>query len=98
MNDAAVNDELAEVPPETLQGLRELGAFGLQVPQELGGVGLNNTQYARLVQVVGEYDLGIGIVLGAHQSIGFKVSHLIIVNTCPISIKFIVLCTVSLLL
>ncbi|XP_065575702.1 very long-chain specific acyl-CoA dehydrogenase, mitochondrial-like [Artemia franciscana] len=72
VNDAAVNDELAEVPPETLQGLRELGAFGLQVPQELGGVGLNNTQYARLVQVVGEYDLGIGIVLGAHQSIGFK--------------------------
>lgn len=28
------------------------------------GVGLNNTQYARLVEVVGGHDLGVGIVLG----------------------------------
>lgn len=45
-----------------------------QVPADLGGVGLNNTQYARLVEVVGMNDLGVGITLGAHQSIGFKVS------------------------
>lgn len=55
-----------------MKGLWDLGAFGLQVPQELGGIGLNNTQYARLVQIVGEHDLGVGITLGAHQSIGFK--------------------------
>ena len=55
-----------------LQGLRELGAFGLQVPCELGGVGLTNTQYARLTEIVGGNDLGVGIFIGAHQSIGFK--------------------------
>jgi len=71
-NDPALNDREANVPEDTLQGLRDLGAFGLQVPQELDGVGLNNTQYARLVEIVGSHDLGIGIVLGAHQSIGFK--------------------------
>lgn len=27
-----------------MQGLKDLGAFGLQVPSELGGVGLCNTQ------------------------------------------------------
>ena len=54
------------------QGLRELGAFGLQVPTELGGVGLSNTQYARLTEIVGGNDLGLGIFIGAHQSIGFK--------------------------
>jgi hypothetical protein len=37
-----------------------------------GGVGLNNSQYARLVEIVGAHDLGVGITLGAHQSIGFK--------------------------
>ncbi|KAI0224086.1 Very long-chain specific acyl-CoA dehydrogenase, mitochondrial [Lamellibrachia satsuma] len=37
-----------------------------------GGLGLNNTQYARLVEIVGAHDLGVGICLGAHQSIGFK--------------------------
>lgn len=51
----------------------ELGAFALQVPQDLGGLGLNNTQYARLVEIVGAHDLAVGIMLGAHQSIGFKV-------------------------
>lgn len=47
----------------------------MQVPSELGGVGLNNTQYARLVEIVGSHDLGVGITLGAHQSIGFKVKN-----------------------
>lgn len=30
-----------------------MGAFGLQVPTELSGLGMNNTQYARLVEIVG---------------------------------------------
>lgn len=42
------------------------------MPTDLGGLGLCNTQYARLVEVVGAHDLGVGITLGAHQSIGFK--------------------------
>ena len=54
-----------------MQGLRELGAFGLQVPSEFNGLGLNNTQYARLVEIVGSHDLGVGITLGAHQVISF---------------------------
>ncbi|KZS10791.1 Acyl-CoA dehydrogenase family member 9, mitochondrial [Daphnia magna] len=72
VNDAAINDSQSAVPEATIQGLRELGAFGLQAPVEYNGVGLNNTQYARLVETVGGFDLGVGIFLGAHQSIGFK--------------------------
>ncbi|XP_004227063.2 very long-chain specific acyl-CoA dehydrogenase, mitochondrial [Ciona intestinalis] len=72
VNDAAKNDELAKVEDHTMQGLKEMGAFGLQVPVEHDGLGLSNTQYARLVEIVGRYDLGVGIALGAHQSIGFK--------------------------
>lgn len=67
VNDAARNDREETVPPEIVQQLREMGAFGLQVPTELSGVGLNNTQYAKLVEIVGGYDMGIGIFLGAHQ-------------------------------
>ena len=44
------------------------------MPEELGGVGLNNTQVARISEVVRGTDLGISIFLAAHQSIGFKVS------------------------
>ncbi|XP_055971140.1 very long-chain specific acyl-CoA dehydrogenase, mitochondrial [Sorex fumeus] len=72
VNDPAKNDMMEKVEENTMQGLKDLGAFGLQVPSELGGVGLCNTQYARLVEIVGMHDLGVGITLGAHQSIGFK--------------------------
>merc|ERR1719266_1491678 len=71
-NDPLLNDQMETVPEDTVQALRELGAFGLQVPVELDGVGLTNTQYARLTEVVGGNDLGVGIFIGAHQSIGFK--------------------------
>merc|ERR1712186_238880 len=71
-NDPLLNDQMESVPEDTVNALRELGAFGLQVPVELDGVGLTNTQYARLTEVVGGNDLGVGIFIGAHQSIGFK--------------------------
>ncbi|XP_046876134.1 very long-chain specific acyl-CoA dehydrogenase, mitochondrial-like [Hypomesus transpacificus] len=72
VNDPAKNDALEKVEDHTMEGLKEMGAFGLQVPADLGGLGLSNTQYARLVEIVGMHDLGVGITLGAHQSIGFK--------------------------
>lgn len=72
VNDPLENDAIETVEPNTLEGLWDLGAFSLQVPQDLGGLGLTNTQYARMVEIVGGNDLAVGIVLGAHQSIGFK--------------------------
>lgn len=63
---------MERIEEKSLQGLREMGAFGLQVPTELGGLGCTNTQYARLVEIVGAYDLGVGIALGAHQVINFN--------------------------
>ncbi|KAJ6644711.1 hypothetical protein lerEdw1_013630 [Lerista edwardsae] len=72
VNNAAANEALGSIEKGTLDGLKEMGCFGLQVPEEMGGIGLTNTQYARMVEVVGMYDLGVGISLGAHQSIGFK--------------------------
>lgn len=71
-NDAKLNDSTSNVPPEVTAALMEMGAFGLQVPEKYGGVGLSNTGYARMVEIVGGADLGVGIYLGAHQSIGFK--------------------------
>uniref|UniRef100_A0A8U8B0E2 Very long-chain specific acyl-CoA dehydrogenase, mitochondrial n=1 Tax=Geospiza parvula TaxID=87175 RepID=A0A8U8B0E2_GEOPR len=44
VNNPAKNDALEKVEDKTMKGLKELGAFGLQVPLEFGGLGLNNTQ------------------------------------------------------
>ena len=32
-----------------------------------GGIGLNNTQYGRMAEILGAHDMGVGITLGAHQ-------------------------------
>uniref|UniRef100_A0A0L8GP14 Acyl-CoA dehydrogenase/oxidase C-terminal domain-containing protein n=2 Tax=Octopus bimaculoides TaxID=37653 RepID=A0A0L8GP14_OCTBM len=72
VNDATKNDQLEKVDDASMDGLKEMGAFGLQVPFDYGGLGLTNTMYARLVEIVGAHDLGVAITLGAHQSIGFK--------------------------
>lgn len=74
VNDPVKNDTNATIDQATLDGLWEMGAFGFQVPADYGGVGCNNTQYARMTEIIGANDLGVGICLGAHQSIGFKVS------------------------
>ncbi|KAG5325276.1 ACADV protein, partial [Pseudoatta argentina] len=72
VNDPVKNDQNAYVDEKTTAALWDMGAFSLQVPTEFGGLGLTNTQYTRIVEICGYHDLGIGITLGAHQSIGFK--------------------------
>ncbi|RCN26767.1 hypothetical protein ANCCAN_27506 [Ancylostoma caninum] len=61
-----------EIPKEVLAQFAELGAFGALVPPEYEGAGMNNSQMARLAEIVGAHDLGLGVVMGAHQSIGYK--------------------------
>lgn len=73
-HDPAKHDEQSALTKEVLAELGELGAFGMQVPVEYGGVGLNNSQYARMGEVIAAHDLGVTITMGAHQSIGYKVS------------------------
>jgi very long chain acyl-CoA dehydrogenase len=72
VNDPAKSDTNAQTDLATLEQAWELGAFGLQAPTDYGGLGLNNSQYARIGEIMGAHDLGMGITLGAHQSIGFK--------------------------
>jgi alkylation response protein AidB-like acyl-CoA dehydrogenase len=63
-------DETGEYPPEVIEGLRELGAFGMKVPVEYGGLGLDQVEYGRVMQLVGRWDSNVTALLSAHQSIG----------------------------
>jgi acyl-CoA dehydrogenase family protein 9 len=60
------------IPDEILRDLGEIGALGLYVPEEYGGQGLSQTGYARVFETIGQIDSTLAIVLGVHQSIGFK--------------------------
>ncbi|XP_058534542.1 complex I assembly factor ACAD9, mitochondrial isoform X1 [Ochotona princeps] len=64
-------DQEGKIPDETLKKLKDLGLFGIQVPEEYGGLGLSNTMYARLGEVIG-LDGSIAVTLAAHQAIGLK--------------------------
>ncbi|XP_018523109.1 complex I assembly factor ACAD9, mitochondrial isoform X1 [Lates calcarifer] len=69
--DSARIDREAKIPPETLNGLKELGLFGIMIPEEYGGLGLSNTMYARLAEII-SLDGSIAVTLAAHQAIGLK--------------------------
>uniref|UniRef100_A0A3Q3T2N6 Complex I assembly factor ACAD9, mitochondrial n=1 Tax=Mastacembelus armatus TaxID=205130 RepID=A0A3Q3T2N6_9TELE len=69
--DSAKIDREANIPPETLNGLKELGLFGIMIPEEYGGLGLSNTMYARLAEII-SLDGSIAVTLAAHQAIGLK--------------------------
>ena len=58
------------VPDEVLKGLAELGAYGIKIPHEYGGLGFSQTTYARALAIVASRCGSTGAFLSAHQSIG----------------------------
>jgi acyl-CoA dehydrogenase family protein 9 len=65
-------DEKGEMPREIVSHLAELGLLGLAVPEEMGGLGLPQSAYARVLQEAAATDGSLAVTLGAHQSIGYK--------------------------
>jgi acyl-CoA dehydrogenase family protein 9 len=65
-------DRAAEQPAEFIHGLRDLGLFGLIIPEEYGGLGLSNAGYARVLSQTSSHDSSVSLTIGAHSSIGMK--------------------------
>ena len=63
-------DRDGKIPPEVIQGLRELGAFGIKIPEEYGGLGLSQTSYTHAIGLVTSVDGSLTALLSAAQSIG----------------------------
>jgi acyl-CoA dehydrogenase family protein 9 len=70
--DSARIDREHSIGDSVIQGLKDLGLFGLLIPEEHGGIGLSVTGYARVMQEVAGLDASVAVTLGAHQSIGLK--------------------------
>jgi alkylation response protein AidB-like acyl-CoA dehydrogenase len=60
----------ARIPESVIQGLRELGALGMKIPEEYGGLGLSQVHYNRALAMAGTWHSSISTLLSAHQSIG----------------------------
>jgi len=68
--DSAEIERDAQVPDEVVRGLRDLGAFGMKIGTEYGGVGLSQVYYNKALMLVGSVNPSLGALLSAHQSIG----------------------------
>ncbi|HEX7305701.1 acyl-CoA dehydrogenase family protein [Lentzea sp.] len=60
----------AKIPDDVLKGLKDLGAFGMKIKPEYGGIGLTQVYYNKALMLVGSASPAIGAMLSAHQSIG----------------------------
>jgi alkylation response protein AidB-like acyl-CoA dehydrogenase len=68
--DSDMIDRTGEIPESYVQELREMGAFGIKIPTEYGGLGLSYTSYTRAMAMVTSKDGSLTALLSAHQSIG----------------------------
>jgi alkylation response protein AidB-like acyl-CoA dehydrogenase len=68
--DGEAIERTGRVPEEVVQGLRDLGAFGIKIPQEYGGLGLSQRSYNTAIATIGSAASALGVLLSAHQSIG----------------------------
>ncbi len=68
--DADEIERNSKIPDHVLRGLAELGAFGIKIPTEYGGLGLSQASYNRAIALVSSWESSIGVLLSAHQSIG----------------------------
>nr|ALV86490.1 acyl-CoA dehydrogenase [uncultured bacterium 20] len=68
--DPAKIDQTGEYPGAVIDGLKRLGAFGMKIPKEYGGLGFTAFEYCKAMELVGSYDANLVALLSPHQSIG----------------------------
>src|SRR6185503_11587219 len=61
-------DREGEIPEKVIDGLRKLGAFGIKIPREYGGLGLSQLSYMKAIELVSSVDGSLTALLSAHQS------------------------------
>jgi alkylation response protein AidB-like acyl-CoA dehydrogenase len=63
-------DREGKIPEDVIQGLRDIGAFGIKIPTEYGGLGLSQYSYTHAIAKVTSQDGNLTALLSAAQSIG----------------------------
>ncbi len=63
-------DRTGEIPDDVIAALADLGAFGIKVPAQYGGLGLSQTNYCRAAMLLGGHCGNLTALISAHQSIG----------------------------
>ena len=68
--DAAAIDRQANIPPDVVRGLGDLGVLGACLPPSCGGLGMGQASYCRLLEILGGHCGSTALFVNAHHSIG----------------------------
>ncbi len=68
--DGALIERESRIPDEVINGLKGLGALGMKVGTEYGGLGLSQVYYNKALALASSASPAVGALLSAHQSIG----------------------------
>jgi alkylation response protein AidB-like acyl-CoA dehydrogenase len=68
--DPVAIDRESLIPQSVIDGLGQLGVLGACLPKEVGGLGLSQTQYCRVLEVLGGHCGSTALFVNAHHSIG----------------------------
>ncbi len=64
-----------EYPTEIVEGLRELGLFGLMIPEEYGGLGESLLTYALVVEEIARGWMSVSGVINTHFIVAWMLMH-----------------------
>jgi butyryl-CoA dehydrogenase len=66
---AAERDEAARFPTELIPKMGELGLFGIMIPQDYGGAGLDAVSAAIIVEELARVDAATALIVASHNSL-----------------------------
>ena len=70
-------ERTAKVPDSVLKGLFALGAFGMKIPEEYGGLGFSYTNYGRALMLMASWSNILALTVAVPQSIGIAMPLLL---------------------
>ena len=68
--DADLIDRTGEIPDAVMAGLARLGAYGIKVPRDYGGLGFSQTTYCRACLLIASHCMNTFAHVSVHQSVG----------------------------
>lgn len=66
---ASARDEAARFPSELIPRMADLGLFGINIPQEYGGAGLDALGATIIIEEVARFDGALALIVASHNSL-----------------------------
>ena len=70
--DAAAIEAAGRIPAAVLDAAKEMGLFGLTIPEAYGGAGLSMKAACRVVEELATFDRSVAVTIGLHNGLGIR--------------------------